>query len=292
MAQFIKGGQTAWFHDEGHPAGFFHTYDGLQLGNESPRKVHIFVPRDYESSPEAYPVIYMNDGQTAFFPGGAADQSWQMGETLSDLYQSQAIRKVIVVAIHPLNRDREYTHAPVWKRECCGVEDYARYVANQIKPFVDANYRTLPEPENTLILGSSHGGLAAFYIGTHYPNQFGNIAAFSPSFWVGVDTTRWRLPFFSGLGQSQLVKLASKTLESSQHPKIYLDWGLVRTGGEHNSWIEERATVRGREMRDLLVKRFGYQSGQDLLAVEDAAGEHSEKSWEKRLPQALKFFLG
>ena len=40
-----------------------------------------------------------------------------------------------------------------------------------------------------MILGSSHGGLAAFYTATQYPEQFRCVAALSPSFWVGLDST-------------------------------------------------------------------------------------------------------
>jgi hypothetical protein len=81
---FTKGGQAAWFYDLGHSGGFFHTYDGLQAAapQDAPRKVHVFLPRDYETSQEHYPVIYMNDGDTAFFPGGAVNKSWHMAEIL------------------------------------------------------------------------------------------------------------------------------------------------------------------------------------------------------------------
>lgn len=292
--QFTKGGQTAWFHDEGHSGGFFHTYDAFQIAGpqDVPRKVHLFIPRDYETSQEHYPVIYMNDGDTAFFPGGPVNKSWQMAEILSSLYATDQIRKVIVVAICPLNRDREYTHAPVYNHDCCGVDAYASYVAQRVKPFVDQNYRTLPDAQNTMILGSSHGGLAAFYLATHYPDQFRLVGALSSSFWVGLDSMPLELPFVRSLRSSQLMDGARRTLQDRSKPlKIYLDWGLVRSGGYHNSFIEERATVRGREMRDLLNHEFGYQMNQTLFVVEDPSGEHTEEAWSRRMPHVLKLFF-
>ncbi|MBD2101399.1 alpha/beta hydrolase [Leptolyngbya sp. FACHB-261] len=293
MAQFTKGGQLGWFHDEKHSGGFFHTYDALQVrAEDKPRKVHIFLPRDYETSQEHYPVVYMNDGDTAFFPDGAVGKSWDMANVLSNLYQNNQIRKLIVVAVHPLNRDREYTHAPVWQRECCGVDGYSSYLVNAVKPFVDANYRTLREAQNTMTLGSSHGGLAAFCLGMWHPNQFGLVGALSPSFWVGLDSMPG-LSFMSSLRSSKLLNLARPTLQSPEKRlKIYLDWGLIRTGGEHNSFIEERATARGREMRDLLQKDFGYRLNDDLYVVEDPAGDHTEESWQRRIPNVIKIFFG
>lgn len=298
--QFYKGGQEGWFHDRGHWGGFFHSYDNFYLGGiiNLPRKIHVFLPRNYEFSQENYPVIYINDGETAFFPGGAYGKCWYLAETLTRLYLSNAIRKVIVVAICSVNRDYEYTHAPVWDREWGGLYDYADYVAFSVKSFIDTNYRTLPAAEHNLVLGSSHGGLAAFYTAIAHPEQFGCLAALSPSFWVGLDSAN----DFVG---SQLFKVFSSSLESSalwfsaaktllnyeRRLKIYLDWGLIREGGFHNHFIEERATVRGREMRQLLVEKCGYREGENLFVIEDAIGQHTEESWGGRMDNILKIFF-
>jgi hypothetical protein len=99
--------------------------------------------------------------------------------------------------------------------------------------------------------------------------------------------------FFGSLENSALLFAASETLKNPyKRLKIYLDWGLVREGGFHNSFIEERATVRGREMRDILVKDFGYRENEDLFVVEDPLGEHTEESWSSRMENVLKIFFG
>ncbi|HEY9641426.1 MAG TPA: alpha/beta hydrolase-fold protein, partial [Coleofasciculaceae cyanobacterium] len=283
----------------GHSGGFFHTYDAFAIDQTAPHKLHLFIPRDYETSTDRYPVIYMNDGDTSFFPGGVVNKSWHMAEVLSTLYQNQQIRQAIVVAICPRDRDREYTHAPVWDRPCCGLETYAGYVAQSVKGFIDEQYRTLADAQNTMILGSSHGGLAAFYIATHYPDQFRLVGALSSSFWVGLDSS-WvstgqvpQMPFLSSLRSSQLIERAKNTLQNPEKRlKIYLDWGLVRQGGFHNAFIEDRATVRGREMRDLLVNEFGYRLNHSLFVVEDPQGDHTEEAWSRRVPDVLKLFFG
>lgn len=299
--KFTKGGQEGWFHDRGYWGGFFHTYDNFQVGGEwdKPRKVHIFLPRNYEIGQENYPVIYMNDGDTAFFPGGAYHKTWNMAGILTRLYLGNQIRKVIVVAVCPLNRDYEYTHAPVKESDWGGLDNYSGYLAKSVKGFIDANYRTLPDAETSLILGSSHGGLAAFYTATKHPDRFRCVAALSPSFWVGIDSTMdaslFALSgsFFGTLESSALLFEASETLKNpDKRLKIYLDWGLVREGGFHNSFIEERATVRGREMRDILVKDFGYRENENLFVVEDPTGEHTEESWSSRMENVLKIFFG
>jgi pimeloyl-ACP methyl ester carboxylesterase len=164
---------------------------------------------------------------------------------------------------------------------------------------VDSHYRTLPEPEHSLVLGASHGGLAAFYTASQYPDCFRCVAALSPSFWVGLDAAgepdlfELMGPAFGSLQFSALWYAAAPTLQDCHRRlRIYLDWGLVREGGWHNKVIEARATARGREMRDLLVGECGYREGENLFVVEDAWGEHTEESWSARLENVLPIFLG
>ncbi len=109
-----------------HSSGFFHTFDSFKLeGNTNGRKIHVLVPRDYESSNDKYPVLYFNDGNTTFWPGGLGNKSWQIAESLSKIGKS----KVIVVAIHPIDREYEYTHT-YWLplRKYGGLDDYANYL--------------------------------------------------------------------------------------------------------------------------------------------------------------------
>ena len=294
MSEFYRGGQRAWFHDEGHPAGFFHTYDALNVGGEA-RKIHVFLPRNYEETNDRYPVLYTNDGDTTFFPGGAIGLSWHMGETLSQLVASGRIQQPIVVAVYTVDREREYTHAPskprvFGKGSCCGVEDYTNYLADNLKPFIDTYYRTNSEAENTTIMGASHGGLAAFYTACRRCDRFGNGAALSPSFWVGLDTGTSTL---TPLEKSSLLELtAAKLSDRSTHPRLWIDWGLVRSGGYQNWFIEGNTTRRSREMVKLLEKEFGYVRDRNLFAYEDPEGEHSEASWARRLPMVLEALFG
>ena len=290
---FQKGNQLAVFHDEGDAAGFFHTYDQLNLREDQSRKVHVFVPRDYEVSGADYPVIYMNDGDTAFFRGGAINESWYMGSVLSHLQTAGKMPPVIVVAIHTNDRNWDYTHTNIATTRGGGIEEYARYVAHDLKGFIDANYRTRTDPGSTLIIGASHGGLAAYLMGMLQPEAFGHVAAFSPSLWVGLDSSPWTLPFLRSLRRSKLMRLSEPTLgRPDLRPNIYMDWGLIRDGQFHNDFIEDRTTKRGRELRDLLINAHGYTPGEDLMVVEDSEGEHSEKSWHRRAPAMLTWVFG
>ncbi len=290
------GGQTAWVHDEGFTSGYFHTYDELLVfgPGDLPRKVHVFLPRDHAETCDRYPVVYMNDGETTFWPGGPGNKSWNVAQGLESLYSEGAIPPVIVVAIHAIDRDVEYSHAD-WQpgEPCCGVPKYADYVADGVKAFIDASYRTRPEPEHTAIVGSSRGGLCSFILASLRPDAFRMAGCLSPSFWLGLEPV-WGGEYSGGpLSTSKLLDMTKATLsDPAQRPRLWIDWGLVFTGGFHNEVIEKTAAEYGPEMVGLLKQEYGYVEGENLSWMADPEGEHDEDSWARRFPLAMKALFG
>ena len=291
---FMLGGQSAWSHDDGFAAGYFHTYDALKVAgpDDEPRQVHVFLPRDYSLCGEGFPVVYMNDGNTTFWDGGIGNKTWDVATSLGQLYQDGSIAHVIVVAIVPLDREAEYTHTE-WEpgHDCCGVEQYTGYVADYVKGFIDGNYHTKKGPESTAIIGSSHGGLASFYMANRRPDAFGLAGCLSSSFWAGLDGIQGGSYGGGPLSTSLLINDVKSTLSATSHPRLWIDWGLVRTGGFQNDTIEATATTRGKEMVSLLQSTYGYDAGR-LASYEDPMGEHDEISWGRRFPMVMKYLFG
>lgn len=286
---FMLGGQTAWSHDDGQPVGYFHTFDALDVGGSATHKVHVLLPRDYDPCFSGYPVIYMNDGGGVFW-NNEFGKSWNVPVVLDTLYKEGSMPKVIVVAIEPNDRNSEYSHTEMGPDQtCCQVPVYTSYVADHVKKFVDTYYTTNPTRDATIIIGSSRGGLASFYMATRRPDVFGKSICMSSSFWAGLD------PVFGGsypggpLSTAKLVTEVSALLgNDASRPRLWIDWGLVRTGGFHNEVIEAAATARGKEMVTLLENSYGYVVGKQLFWVEDPIGEHDELTWGRRLPDALR----
>jgi enterochelin esterase-like enzyme len=284
----VVGGQAGWRHDEGDASGTFQTFDALDLPGalRRARKVHVFLPRSYDRGDRRYPVVYFNDGTRTFFHDGGGP-SWDLAARLAELY-AQGMPEIIAVGVNPTDRDREYTFAPVPTRPtCCELESYAAYLADQLKPFIDASYRTDPAPEHTAIVGSSHGGLAAFVTAARHPESFGRAGCLSSSFWVDMTpfgaTTR--------LADSALLRDFGADLGAGAKPKRWIDWGLVRTGGSHNALIEANATLRSRELVDLLVDTKGYRLHADVETYEDPQGGHDEASWSRRLLRVVPWLV-
>ena len=279
--QVNLGGQRAWRHDEGDPYGYYFTFDAFE-GCGPSRKIHVLVPRDYDSTAKTYPVIYMNDGNTAFWKGGIGGRSWNVTQTLGGLGDS--IDRPLVVALEPNDRNAEYTYAS-WAplQSCCGLVEYAREVATCVKPWFDKSFRTRSAAASNTIVGSSHGGLASFWIATRYPSAFGAAAALSPSFWAGVDR--------SDLRTSELVAPAAGVLNASSRPKLWIDWGLRRSEGYQDSVVEALAAEVGERMVGLLRDDFDY--GPDALATfVDPIGGHDEDAWAYRFRLFVSWRLG
>ena len=131
------------------PSGTIEVIENFQseiLDND--RHVLIYLPPGYdEELEEAYPVLYVNDGQNVFNTDTSfAGVDWGMDETLDRLIEAGLVRKIIVAAIfNTPDRTEEYTHTPDPDEGGGNAEAYAFFLINELKPYVDENYRTLPD---------------------------------------------------------------------------------------------------------------------------------------------------
>ena len=144
------------------------------------RKIWIYLPLNYTESSKKYPVIYMHDGQNLFDAKTSYAGEWGIDETLDALYAN-----VIVVGIENGGDKRMEELTPFVNAKYGGGKGdlYLDFLVNNLKPYIDKNYRTKTKPTNTAIFGSSLGGLISFYAAIKYPDVFGKVGCFSPSFW-------------------------------------------------------------------------------------------------------------
>lgn len=286
--------QVAWVHDSQARGGTFHTYDQLTLHGDHYgwHKVHVWLPPGYSGGMSRHQVVFANDGQQVFFGGGIGQNWWIQEVVQQSAIAGTNVALPIVVGVDCRERPKEYLHEPITRLpfgpasllQGGELGPYSNYVADQIVSFIDANYRTIGDRQHRVVLGSSHGGLAAFFTGVSHGDVFGQVIAMSPSFWAGT---------MKPLRKSKLYGWTADNLRIVEtRPRIYIDWGLQRGGGYHNKYIEAWATSRGEDMRDILVREHGYVDGADLMSVADPDGQHNEDSWRRRLPGALRFALG
>lgn len=152
--------------------------------NAISHKVWIYLPPNYDKSSKKYPVIYMHDAQNLFDKATSYAGEWEIDESLNKLYEKTK-KGFIVVGIENGGEERINEYTP-WKNEKYGGGKggiYIDFIANTLKPYIDANYRTKNQQKHTGLMGSSLGGLISYYGGLQYPKTFGKIGALSTSFW-------------------------------------------------------------------------------------------------------------
>ena len=148
------------------------------------RRIWIYLPPDYNNTALNYPVLYMHDGQNLFDAQTSFAGEWEVDETLNDL-SGQGYQVPIVVGIDNGGGYRLDEYTPWINPQYGGGEgeQYMEFIVETLKPFIDANYRTLTDRENTGIMGSSMGGFISHFGVLEYQDIFSKSGIFSPSYW-------------------------------------------------------------------------------------------------------------
>lgn len=230
------------------------------------RKIWIYLPPDYTTSGKKYPVVYMEDGQNLFNDATSFSGEWKVDETLNALF-SQHKTDAIVIGIENGGAERLNEYSPwINKKYGGGKGDlYTDFLANTLKPYIDKNYRTLTQPKYTALIGSSMGGLISFYAGVKYPNKFGKLGIFSPSFWFAPQD----LTFY--------LRKNAKKLKNS---KIYFYAGLKES--------EEMVSDIKKAEAELLKQGV---SAKNIKTNFSAEGTHSEFYWSQEFGRAFEWLF-
>ncbi|RZL40326.1 MAG: alpha/beta hydrolase [Rubrivivax sp.] len=242
------------------------------------REVQVWLPPGYGQDVEhRYPVLYLHDGQNVF-DARAAGAEWQVDEAAQRGVASGRLRPFIVVAVSSTaTRTLDYTPSVMTvpaerpgsssapQRQGGGIAAYAQFLAEELKPAIDARFRTLPGATDTAVGGSSFGGLASLWLALHRPETFGAALVVSPSVW-------WDDGF---------VLRDATASAPKPRPRLWMDMG-AREGPQ--------AVALARELAELLGRR-GWADG-SLRFVEDDRGSHDEASWARRVPAMLDFLYG
>lgn len=250
----------------------------------APRRVDVWLPPGYiyRGTPSA--VIYAHDGQNLFDAHEAySGVDWGIAPAAALLMRDGIIGSVIIVGIwNTPARIGEYlprrpllsaTGAALRASAMLDVgpirsDAYLRFITGELKPLIDARYRTSADPAATMLLGSSMGGLISLYGALEYPETFGAAACLSPH-WSVADA--W------------FVDALAEQLPDPGRLRIYHDRGTAGIDAGY---------AAGQQRFDAALLRRGYQPGRDVWSlVADGAGHH-EAAWRERVAVPLRALLG
>jgi predicted alpha/beta superfamily hydrolase len=225
------------------------------------RRIWIYLPPNYAHSRKRYPVIYLQDGQNVFDDYTAAFGEWGVDETVDSVISKKRQASIIVAVDNGPGRMTEYN--PYSFREYGKGEgdEYVDFLALTLKPYIDKHYRTMPSALNTVVAGSSMGGLISYYALLKYPAVFGKGGIFSPSFWVAEE-----------------IKKLTDSVGSKVTGKIFFYMGGLE-GTEHINNLKD------------ITDNLGENSSVLLYSVIDPKSGHNEAAWRKWFPEFYNWIL-
>ncbi len=275
------------------------------------RVIRVYLPPSYDSAPrQRYPVLYLHDGQNVFSTAGPdccfGWGSWNLDRTADRLIAEGRMREVIMVAVdNGRSRYKEYrglvqgAAKPVLRGQVtineidnARFEAYAKFLIEELKPWIDREFRTLKTPANTGVLGSSLGGICSLSLAWEHPKTFGLAASLSGSFQIE---------------RQDFLKNVLKPYDRRRKPlRLYLDSGVVDYTGDDDGRRDTDAVAAE-------LRRIGWKQGKTLLhftdehplgdAELDRAGlprhkwheargsQHNEFYWRLRVWRALEFLF-
>ena len=242
----------------------------------APRHVQVWLPPGYAAdTTRRHPVLYLHDGQNVF-DGESAGAEWMVDETAQRLAEQGEIDAPIIVAVDSVaTRVADYTptamtvpaqRSGTGRAETMGgaAAAYGRFLAEELKPMIDARYRTRSDRASTAVGGSSLGGLVSLWLALHRGETFGAALVVSPSVW-------WDDRF-------ALRDVRTLATLPAPRPRLWLDMGAGE-GAE--------ALPAARHLQQALMDR-GWDAT-TLKFTEDAQGSHDEPSWAARVEGMLRF---
>lgn len=252
----------------------------------TPRRVDIWLPPEYgKVKGQQYAVLYLHDGQNLFIPELSYTRiDWGIDEAIVSLRENDRIIPTIAVGIWntPL-RVQEYMPAkplmisgeseakiqtePFRKKEPVLSDQYLKFIVQELKPYIDSHFHTLPDKDHTFIMGSSMGGLISLYAVCEYSDIFGG---------AGCVSTHW--PIGSGV----VIKYFSKAIPKPGANRFYFDFG---TGTLDAGYEKYQNRV------DAIMGKAGYRRNIDWLTQKFPGAEHAEKYWRQRVHIPLEFLL-
>lgn len=241
------------------------------------RKITIYVPDDYKTSNKQYPVLYINDGQNAFFD---EESFMKVSWGFYDFVKSFNL-DIIMVAI-PCNftlhkREDEYGPWPISKEillmeygnenlKIGGEGDkYIRFIVKQLKPYIDNHFPT--DKDDCAMVGSSMGGIITTYAAIKYGHIFKKTASLSSAYWFYI---------------KEFCELIDKS-DLSSIECFYMDLG----GNEGNG--DDYISKIYYESNEIIYNKLIEKSDKiNVRFFEDAC--HNEEQWRQRVPIFMELF--
>jgi len=224
-------------------------------------QLHVYLPPDYEKSEQIYPVVYIQDGIDYV-------EFAITSHVIDNMIRANEIAPIIAVFITPPNRFKP--DFPNRMSEYGLNDDYVKFFADELVPFIDKKYKTKNDADSRLVIGDSFGGLISAYIPFMRPDIFA--LGYSQSGYVSFQN-------------DNLIKVYT---ESEKKPiRLYVDVGTYerQVGGAFLPKRETDFLEANRRFKNVLEEK-----GYDFIYREYHEG-HTWGNWRRHLIDGLVHFF-
>ena len=131
------------------------------------RRVYVYTPPGYDTKSGRYPVLYLQHG------AGESERGWtaqgHANFILDNLVAEQEATPMLVVM------DNGYA-------DVNHTNEFEAVLVQDLIPFIDQEFRTIPDADHRALAGLSMGGGQALNIGLRHPDSFHSVGVFSGAF--------------------------------------------------------------------------------------------------------------
>ena len=227
MPAYIMPPEIAYYPNIPHGTYEDTLFYSVNMGNS--RTIRVYLPPGYQASADDYPMILFHDGLEYTTLASAIN-------VLDYLIDQNLIEPAIAVFVPPVNRTEEYAGSL--------QNQFSNFIVNEVVPWVDFKYRTIPLPEKRAVLGASNGGNISLWLALNHSSVFGNVAAQSSNVQSAISTGFQNAPllnlkFYLDIGSYdipiliQLVNNFIPILQSKGYPYQYQ---LYHEGHSWGNW--------------------------------------------------------
>ncbi len=247
----------------------------------------IFLPESYNTDKEkTYPVVYMLHGL------GDNHNSWN-GKYLSANYKIKTLEQAgkigEMIYVYPEGFTTYYCNFYT------GKYNYMDMFINELVPYIDANYRTIPDREHRAITGYSMGGFGAMVLPEKHPEAFLCSAPLSMSFrtdwqYLAESQSGWDNQWgkvFGGTGRAGEERL---TDYYKQHCPFYQFTAENKTTLAQVHWFftcgdDEENLLFANDTLHIQLRDLGYEHEYRV-----GNGGHQSSYWMDALGEVLPWF--
>ena len=217
------------------------------------RDLQVYLPATYREN-RRYPLLVVHDGEDYL-------RYADLKVVLDNLTHRLEIPSVIVALVQSTDRIKEYS----------GNDRHAQFIADELLPFMAAEYPLIDDTESRFLMGASFGGVASLHTAWRYPDRFGSLLLQSGSFAFSDIGRHNRGPAFD-----PVVRFMNEFREQPERPaaRVFISCGMYESLIYENRSLVPHLQSKGVEVR-----------------FEEARDAHNWENWRDRLRIGLSWIM-